>query len=181
MAGQVYFISADSWENYGFINSNIDITKLKPIILRVQKTRIEPILGTFLYDKIVTDLEGSGLTGLYKTLMDNYIQPTLIAYSDWKYTFHGTSQMTNKTVGKANDQHITSNTTDDNNDLRDELLKDASQFKRKMIGWLQDNKDPTTEFPLGIPEYRETDEDKCHQSIFSEKRKGGWMDDIVIA
>jgi hypothetical protein len=121
-----YFLDIEDWEEYGFVNTNIDPKKLRPIILRVQQTRIEPILGTTLYNKLCTDLPT--FTGLYLELMEEYVVPLTIAYCDWKYTFHGTSQMTNKTVGHNNDEHITSNSISQNNDLRDELLKDAKQI-----------------------------------------------------
>lgn len=172
MAGEAYFLDVKAWERYGFINSNIDPTKLKPIVLRTQKTRIEPIVGTTLFNKLIED--NPSHSGIYKELMDDYLIPTLIAYCDHKYTFHGTSQMTNKTVGRNNDQHIDSNSDGENNNLRDELLKDALQFRRKMIGWLQDNWD-------NIPEYCEVDEADCHQSIKPSQGGDDYMENIIIA
>jgi endonuclease IV len=97
----------------------------------------------------------------------------MIAYCDWKYTFHGTSQMTNKTVGKNNDQHIASNDVDDNNNLRNELIKDAKMFERKMIGWLQDNRE-------NIPEYCDTPTDKIHQSLRPAKSTGNYLGNFII-
>lgn len=171
MAGQVYFLDVKIWEQYGFVNENIDPAKLKPIVLRVQATRIENLLGTTLYNKLIADTPN--FSGIYKELMDDYVIFTLIAYSDWKYTFHGTSQMTNKTVGHNNDQNITSNTVEQNNDLRDELLKDAKHFERKLIGWLQDNKED-------IPEYCDTPTDKRHQSMKPAKDKNDFMGNFII-
>ena len=97
-------------------------------------------------------------TGLYKTLMEDYLNDTILAYADWKATFHTTNQITNKTTGKNKDEHIESNTTEENNNLRDELLQDARQFEKKMIGWLKDNFED-------IPELCDVPEDKIHQSI----------------
>lgn len=173
MAGKTYLLDVAAWEKYGFINSNIDQTKLKPIIDRVQRNRIEPILGTTLFDKVITDVDAGTITGLYKTLLDDYVRPTMIAYCDHKATFHTTSQITNKTTGKNKDQHIEANSTEDNNNLRDELIKDADQFKRKMIGWLQDNKND-------IPEYCDTETDKSHQSIKPSGNSGTYLETFTI-
>jgi len=174
MAGKIYFLDAKNWENYGFINSNIDTNKLKPIILRTQKLRIEPILGTTLFDKLQADVEGASVSGIYKTLLDDYVLDCLIAYCDWSYSFHGRNQMTNKTVGANNDQYISSNPVSENNDLRDQLIKEAKQFERKLIGWLQDNR-------TDIPEYCNTEADKCHQSIKPSTNDGDYMGSILIA
>ena len=125
--GYTYFLDISVWEKYGFTNDNIDPKKLRPIINAVQRTRIEPIVGTPLYEKLISDVDAGTLTGLYKTLMDEYLLPTMIAYCDWKATFHLTNQMVNKTVGKNNDEHIRANTVGENNNLRDETLKDAKQ------------------------------------------------------
>lgn len=151
-----YFLDTDNWEQYGFVNTNVDPKKLNPIIQRVQRTRLEPILGTALYDKLVS--LNPNPTGLYKTLMDKHIIMFLVAYCDWKYTFHGTDQLTNKTSGKFNDAEQRANSTEENNNLRDELLKDAKQIERKMIGWLCDNK-------ADIPELNDVDPLTLHESL----------------
>lgn len=180
LMAKVYLIDNRYIERYGFINTNIDPKKLNPIIFRAQKTRLEPVLGTTLYDKIIDDFDGydpddpsTGPQGLYKTLLDDYILDFLVAWVDWAYTFHGTYQMTNKTVGRNRDEHIESNSTENNNDVRDQILKDAKQFERKMIGWLQDNKDD-------IPEYCDTPIDKEHQTINPSKRGSSYHDSISI-
>lgn len=171
--GYTYFLDIAIWEKYGLVNDNIDPKKLRPIIYAVQRTRIEPIVGTPLYDKLVTEIDNGTLTGLYETLMKEHIIPTMVVYCDWKATFHLTSQMTNKTTGKNNDEHIRSNTTGDNNNLRDELIKDAKQYENKMIGWLCDNKD-------NIPELCEVDEDKLHQSLRPSKKQNDYLGNIGV-
>jgi len=171
--GYTYFLDIPIWEKYGYANDNIDPKKLRPIIYSVQRTRIEPILGTELYDKIVSEVDAGTLSGIYKTLMDEHILPTMIVYCDWKATFHLTDQMTNKTVGKNNDEHIRANDVGNNNNLRDELIKDAKQFEKKMIGWLCDNKD-------NIPELCEVDEDKLHQSLRPSRFENDYFGKISI-
>ena len=44
-------------------------------IENVMVTVIEPLLGTELYDKIVTDVTAGTTTGLYLTLFNDYIKP----------------------------------------------------------------------------------------------------------
>ena len=57
------------------LSGNIDVDKMTPCIANVQLTVIEPLLGTLLYDKIVSDIEGTGLTDKYLTLYNDFIKP----------------------------------------------------------------------------------------------------------
>ena len=135
---RTYFLDIEVWREYGFTDTNTDVKKLKPIIYAVQRTRIEAIIGTTLYNKLVTDIKAGTIAGLYETLLKDHIIPVMIPYCDWKASIHTTSQITNKTTGKFNDEHIQANSFTDNNKLRDELLKDAKELEQKMKGWLCD-------------------------------------------
>ena len=59
------------------LGGNIDVDKIKPVIFDVQITVIEPLLGTNLYNKIITDFENDDLSGDYLELYDNYLKPIL--------------------------------------------------------------------------------------------------------
>lgn len=145
-----YFLSIETWTEYGYTDTNTDPKKLLPTILAVQEDYIEPVLGTTLYRKLISDIKGTGLTGLYKTLMDDYILITMISYCDWKATFHTTDQITNKTTGKNNDEHIRANDLGANNNLRDELIKTAVTRKNKIKTFLCDNWDNIPELSQAV-------------------------------
>ena len=155
---QTLFLKPTVWAKYGFANMNVDDKKVRPIIYAVQRNRIEPIIGSVLYRKLQSDIDGSGPTALYKTLLDDHIIPVMVAYCDLKYTIHSTSQLTNKTTGRNNDENISSNSVEQNNNVRDELIKDAKTYERKMIQFLHDNYD-------NIPELQEIEENTIHQDI----------------
>ena len=59
------------------LGGNIDVSKIKPVIFDVQTTVIEPLLGTPLYKKIITDIDNNNLNGLYLELYDDYLKPIL--------------------------------------------------------------------------------------------------------
>lgn len=161
---RTYFMSIDVWREYGFTDQNVDPKKMRPIIYMVQRKVVEPIIGTTLYNKLVTDIEADSVTGLYQTLLNDYIIPLMIPCCDLKATFHTTYQITNKTTGKNQDQHIQANTQDENNDLRNELSDDAEAFEWKLKGWLCDNWED-------IPElYESVDEDLRAQTMEARLR-----------
>jgi len=63
---------------YTPIGGNVDVDKSKPVILYVQFSVIQPLLGTELYEKIRTDFYDETLTGDYQILYDNYIKWIMI-------------------------------------------------------------------------------------------------------
>ena len=59
------------------LSGNVDVDKLKPIIKETQLKTIEELLGSELYDKIITDKENDTLAGDYLILLNDYIKPIL--------------------------------------------------------------------------------------------------------
>lgn len=170
-----YFLSIQTWGEYGYTNINTDTKKLLPIIAAVQRTRIEPVIGTTLYNKLIADIKGSGLSGDYKELMDDHILPTMIAYCDWKAVIHTTNQITNKTTGRNSDEHIQSNTDQQNRGLQDELLADAKTYEKKLKAYLCDKWEDFPEL------YEAVDQDQLRQTIAPHlSADNDYMDKIGI-
>jgi hypothetical protein len=63
------------------LGGNIDPEKIIPFVKTAQDKYILLALGTVLYDKIQNDIEANTLTGLYRTLVNEYIIDTLVHYS----------------------------------------------------------------------------------------------------
>ena len=59
------------------MGGNVDPDKFMHLLYDVQVLTLEPILGTKLYDKIITDFNASNLTGDYLQMFDDYIKPVL--------------------------------------------------------------------------------------------------------
>jgi len=62
------------------MGGNVDPDKFMHLLNDVQVMILEPILGTLLYDKIVTDFNEGGtnnLAGDYLTMFNDYIKPVL--------------------------------------------------------------------------------------------------------
>lgn len=71
------FISEAYLKDSSIINENVDPKVLLPNIKIAQDIYIQPVLGTQLYLAMATKVNASSVTGVYKTLMDDYIQPAL--------------------------------------------------------------------------------------------------------
>lgn len=80
MSLNILLISEAVLKDRSSIHGNIDTKLLFPVIKVAQDMYIHPILGTALYNKLLSDINVSGLTGDYKDLLDDYIIDTLIYY-----------------------------------------------------------------------------------------------------
>jgi hypothetical protein len=63
------------------IHDNIDEKLIYPDIKAVQDIYLPQLLGTALYNKIISDITGNTLAGIYKTLVDDYVIDVLINYT----------------------------------------------------------------------------------------------------
>ena len=71
-------ITASDLTNNTIMGGNIDPQKYVHVIKEAQIFIVEPILGTKLYNKIITDFENNSLVGVYQTLLIDYVKPILI-------------------------------------------------------------------------------------------------------
>jgi hypothetical protein len=63
------------------LGGNVDPEKIIPFVKTAQDKYILLALGTVLYDKIQDDIEAGTLTGIYRTLVNEYIIDTLVHYA----------------------------------------------------------------------------------------------------
>ena len=72
---ELLFIQPQEMTKTTVLGGNVDIDKYQFCITNAQISVIEPLLGTLLYDKIISDIEGSTLAGLYLTLFNEFVKP----------------------------------------------------------------------------------------------------------
>jgi len=85
MAKKALFISVDDLKKKSIIDGNVDSDKILQFIEVAQDTQIQNYLGGNLYKKmqnLIVDAEINDVGNVnYKTLLDDYIKPMLIWYS----------------------------------------------------------------------------------------------------
>lgn len=64
----------------GLINENTDPKILTPIIVAVQDEYIHPLLGTDLYDEIISQVTADTVSADNQTLLDNYVLNCVLWY-----------------------------------------------------------------------------------------------------
>ena len=78
------FITRKQLVQNSILDVNVDTDKFIQFVKIAQEIHIRNYLGTDLYNKISTDIAGTGgasLTGNYLTLVTTYIQPMLIHFA----------------------------------------------------------------------------------------------------
>ncbi|MEY3501813.1 MAG: hypothetical protein RL308_3486 [Bacteroidota bacterium] len=72
---ELLFVTPQEMTSSTILSGNTDTDKYLFCILNTQLTTIEPLLGSELYDKIISDIEAETLTGLYLELYTDFIKP----------------------------------------------------------------------------------------------------------
>ena len=72
---ELLFITPQEMTSSTILSGNTDTDKFLFCIANVQLTTIEPLLGSELYDKIITDKTANALSGLYLELYNDFIKP----------------------------------------------------------------------------------------------------------
>lgn len=81
MSLNILLISEEMLKTRTGVHTNIDAKLLRPEIKAAQDMYIHPILGSGLYNMIVSQIQASGSPqGDYKILLDDYIVDTLLYY-----------------------------------------------------------------------------------------------------
>lgn len=143
-----YFMNVESLKELSLIEHNVEAAKLAVMMNRVQKTYIEPILGTPLFKKLLNDIDEDNVTGIYETLLNEYIIDYYVLCCEMEYIVSGSNKQMNMGSAKYNPQNTDQNDLHENNDVRDNLRKHMNRYENTLKGYLLDNQDD-------IPEYKE--------------------------
>jgi hypothetical protein len=155
-----YLLSVENLKKLGLIHSNTDTKILAVCIKRSQDMHIQPALGTPLYKALLTRVETNTWTQDYLDLMNNYVVPCLVAFVDYRAASLLNEKLTNKAVGRQDDETMTPNTDENTANLRNMLRKDAYFYKERLIGYLKDDNG------VKYPEYIICcDDNECNESV----------------
>ena len=139
------YISSTRLKKDSALGGSVSDDLIMPYILLAQDMHILPILGTDLDAKLKSDIQAGSLTGVYKTLVETYLQPALVQFSFTQLLPYLRLRFTNSAIVVMGATDQSSSATYD--DLRPvmETAENAAEFYRqRMIDYFQDN---TSSFP----------------------------------
>lgn len=147
---KVLLISPQRLKDTSKIDNNVSDRLLKDITINVQETILQPILGTNLYNKL-TGENPSGLTEMYKVLIEKYIWNVLKYAVISELVLDGTYKITSSGVVKSGSSDFEVLSDEELNMMKKSIKYDMNQHTKYLIEFLNLN---SSEFP----EYTSTNE-----------------------
>lgn len=130
------------------LGGNVDLDKYTFCIFDTQIRVLEPLLGSELYERIVTDFENEDLSGLYLELYTDYVKPILKFSSVSNYLEIASYMVDNGGIFKHSPEAKEIPTTAEITGLTQKYNGLADMFIIRLEKWFCKN---------SIPEY------KCYQ------------------
>ena len=140
------YISSTRIKKDTALGGSVDDNLIMPYILLAQDMYILPVLGTDLDTKLKADIQAGSLAGDYKTLVEDYLQKSLVQFAFAELLpFLRLRMVNNAAVVMGATDQSSSASYDELRPLMDRA-KDAAEFYRqRMIDYLRDK--GTAAFP----------------------------------
>jgi hypothetical protein len=140
------FITVVELKRKSIFDGNIDADKLVQFIEVAQDTNIQTYLGTKLYEKLQNDILNDSLGGNYLTLVNTYIKPMLIWYTQAAYIPYAAYQISNGGVFKHDSENSTSVDASEIRTLTEHATETAEFYTQRFVDYMNFNSSLYPEF-----------------------------------
>lgn len=141
----IYLIDIDRLKKLSLITGNVEVAKIKPLLLRSQDMYIEPVLGSDLYNHLLKAVDNSTLTTAETTLIEDYIAIVLAIACEIRMVNALNREIRNIGVGNATDPNFQASNNNEMRIERDISYKDLTFYKNRLKRFLCENVD---DYPL---------------------------------
>ncbi len=159
MAQKALFISILDLKKKSILSGNVDPDKIIQFVEVAQDTHIQNYLGGKLYDKMQTLILDNTISDAgnadYKTLLNEYIKPMLIWFTQSDYMPFAAYQVSNGGVFKHRSENSDSITTEELNILVRRAQETAEFYTRRFMDYMDHNSHL-------YPEYLESSNEDMH-------------------
>ena len=140
------FISTTRIKKDTALGGSVDDNLLLPYILMAQDRYILPMLGTDLTNKLISDIQGSSLTGNYLTLLQTYIQPALVQFSFSVVLPFLRLRFVNNSVVTMDSEQGSSVSHEDLKPLISASMDQGEFLRERLIDYIQNNTSSFSEY-----------------------------------
>tara|TARA_R100000329_G_scaffold45148_1_gene42289 strand:+ start:4586 stop:5152 length:567 start_codon:yes stop_codon:yes gene_type:complete len=165
----VLFISENKLKESTAINMNVDIDLLLPYVRQAQKLYVEPKLGTDLYKKLEADITGGTLTGVYKTLVEEYIGDMLPNWALYHCIPFLRFKVQNGNIFSKTSETGTALSTEEAQHLREEVRNTAEYYTERLIEHLKNNISSFPEYSTNSGEDISPDKNAYYSGVNIER------------
>jgi len=142
----VLFISETFLKQNTQVSDNVDVKYIRESILWSQDTEIQRVLGSTLYNYIKTQIAASTLSGVYQTLVDDYIQVTLKHYVTAECIAMAHYKITNKGLQIQDSEQSSPSSTSGVNFLVEKETNKGDWYRQRLIDYLCENSSSYPEY-----------------------------------
>lgn len=147
------FINRTDLVKNSILDGNVDTDKFIQFIKVAQQIDIQNLLGTDLYNKISGHIIAGNLAGNYLSLVNTYVQPTLIWFAQMNYIPFAAYQIKNGGVFKHSSETAQNVDKNEVDYLVGKAREYANYYSTRLVDYLSFHNDL-------FPEYNtNTDED----------------------
>jgi len=149
-------ISIDDIARLSGFDGNIDNDSISPFIFMAQNSEIKRILGTELYNKIVSDYENEDLTGSYLEIYNEFVATILAYYTCSFYLQLGVAKVSQNGVYLVTPEKTEQIFDDKTQKMADKYEKLAISLEYKLVEYLN---------TANLPEWTSPDQTKAKTSF----------------
>jgi hypothetical protein len=143
----VMLIDVESVKKLGYVHQNVLPDTIAVTIRRVQQTMLKSVMGKTAYEDLINKVSASlppttpivPLTPETKELIEDYIQPYLVACVDYRIIYPLTIRSRSKSVGKGVDENHTPADITELIKLKDQMRSDVDAYAEILLDKLNEN------------------------------------------
>jgi len=155
----VLFINRTDLVKNSIIDGNVDVDKYIQFIKVAQQIDIQNLLGTDLYNKISADIVAGSLAGNYLSLVNTYVQPTLIWFAQMNYIPFAAYQIKNGGVFKHSSETAQNVDKNEVDYLVSKAREYANYYSTRLVDYLSFNDNLFPEYNTNTNEDIDPDTD----------------------
>jgi hypothetical protein len=141
----IYFITENYLKTQTPITANVDVNDVTPYIKTQSDMRVQPILGTYFYNHMLTGYNAQTLNNDEETLV-TYIQPVVAWRSAEDAVFGLSYQLKNKGIQQQFGDYSNAVTQNEVAFSMEHYGQKASFYEARLFRYLKENKDLFPEF-----------------------------------
>ena len=136
---KVLMFTADYYKRNSVVNLNVDNELIHPQIVKAQNMNIERVLGSDLFNLVLTEIESGVVSARVITLLEDYIQPALVEWVTYTALPYLNYKFTNKSIAKKDSDNSSASDLNEINFLRQDIRDDAEYLSERITKYLEAN------------------------------------------
>ena len=158
------FIDEQYIKDTSYLDENVDVKLIAPIIAEAQDIHIHTLLGTALYNEVSAQIIAGTLTALNTTLVNTYCAKSLKYWVMYEGVDVFNFKFTNKAIIKRTSEHGNAVETSDVKRLMDRLKDKAEWYDKRLVNYLCEN---SASYPLYLSSGNGVDDIIPNRNVFT--------------